>query len=292
VAPGSTRTGSRTTGIDDQDCGSCGLICPTGSTCQNDFPAGCVTANVEAFCADAGCPPQSVCGPQGLCLTTSCDGDDAACPLSDGAVGICCNGGCVDPGRDSNNCNACGFQCPAGEFCANGTCRAGYSCANYAMEPYPQFGGNLTPCPRSGQNAGECCYGSCVDILSDPNNCGTCDILCPQGATCVDGACVQADGAASTCSASTPCTAAGTCIEGACFAASCSELSDGNACAADGGVRGMCCEGACVDSSSDPLNCGVCDLACAGGATCTFGYCSGGVGDPEGWARSATAATR
>lgn len=38
--------------------------------------------------------------------------------------------------------------------------------------------------------AGEtCCGGGCANLLTDPNNCGSCDNTCPTGQSCIDGTC-------------------------------------------------------------------------------------------------------
>src|ERR687893_705907 len=42
------------------------------------------------------------------------------------------------------------------------------------------------PCP-AGQG---CCNRTCVDLQSDPNNCGSCGNSCPEGVPCTNGGCV------------------------------------------------------------------------------------------------------
>jgi hypothetical protein len=57
-------------------------------------------------------------------------------------------------------------------------------------------------CSKSGSIVdGSCvagyveCAHECVDLLSDPRNCGACDVVCPSGVSCVAGRCAQADAA-------------------------------------------------------------------------------------------------
>lgn len=73
----------------------------------------------------------------------------------------------------------------------------------------------ITPTCSVGQAS--CNGGACQDILSDPNNCGTCGNVCGSGSTCSNGEC-----SAPTCAGST-CDDLGSC-QGDCF---CFETADG-----------------------------------------------------------------
>ena len=37
------------------------------------------------------------------------------------------------------------------------------------------------------------CSGMCIDLTTDPSNCGSCNTLCPSGSTCVAGSCYVND---------------------------------------------------------------------------------------------------
>ena len=94
-------------------------------------------------------------------LCGSC-GAYTCCPTS----ATCCNGTCTDLNSDFYNCGACGYVCPAGTECVNGSCV-------------------VSPCPPGYT----LCGGVCVDTLSDGQNCGGCGQACPQGWVCFVGSC-------------------------------------------------------------------------------------------------------
>ena len=104
-----------------------------------------------------------------------------------------------------------------------------------------------TPTGGAGCPAGvpDECDGSCVELMSDPDNCGGCGNQCPPTAGCIDGQCEA------------PCQ--------------------------DGG--GSLCGATCVDLSSDQNNCGMCGNACVGLQLCVGGSCEdaqGGSGSDSG----------
>jgi hypothetical protein len=78
------------------------------------------------------------------------------------------------------------------------------------------------------------CDGRCVDVRSDPDNCGRCDNECEEyhGQVCSNGKC----------------------------AAKCAPTLTN-------------CTGACVDEKNDPNNCGACGLVCGCGQVCDGGFC-------------------
>lgn len=133
-----------------------------------------------------------------------------------------------------NGCGAAcsaGTDCPAGWFCATNTCCEG---SNACVE--------FCRCPTGYAD----CGGLCLDVGSDPANCGGCDTACPLP--------------------SDP-NAVATCVGGVC----------GTACAA--GFTP--CDGACADLSSDPGNCGSCSASCPAGMSCCSGACADLASDPD-----------
>src|SRR5262249_39346383 len=112
----------------------------------------------------------------------------------------CCHGVCIDLiGSDPHNCGGCGITCAPSEICFEGTC----TCTNGAIfcdgECVPISNDNCGSCGAvctdctncvlsigsgeyqcvSGCTAGQTCCSngplassSCVNIQTDPNNCG------------------------------------------------------------------------------------------------------------------------
>jgi hypothetical protein len=139
--------------------------------------------------------------------------DNNAC----GTGTLLCNGNCV--ARDANNCSACGVGCAPGQVCSNGDCGSGCT-------------GGTTRCGDL-----------CVDLTSDPANCGRCGGPPDAGACPI----CQNSECRSTC------------------------------------LGGKYCPKPkkCVDTSSDPQNCGDCDHACPSGQFCSGGNCTGSCGSNQ-----------
>jgi hypothetical protein len=78
-----------------------------------------------------------------------------------------------------------------------------------------------------------CGGGPCVDLTSDPANCGVCGLACASGYLCAG---------------------AGMCLP------QCLPMQ-------------TACGGGCVYASLDPRNCGACGNACATGQICSYGTC-------------------
>src|SRR5215831_9305461 len=97
--------------------------------------------------------------------------------------------------------------------------------------------------PPDASCAGTLCGSNCVNLQTDPNHCGRCDIQCASGTQCLSGLCV--------CSAGPPCQ----CPPGTTL-----------------------CGNACIDTQTDPTNCGFCGHVCSFSANsypiCTGGGCS------------------
>src|SRR4051812_27947942 len=172
---------------DVNNCGACGTVCASGEECAGgacstmasppattcdkgltDCSGVCVdltsnTANCGACgvaCADGELCSSSAC----VASTTDCAGQG----LTD------CNGICVDIMTDVANCGACGAVCGAGEACGGGFCS-------------PAADSQTADCTSQGLTD---CGGVCVDVANDPNNCGGCALLCPQGDSCSAGVCI------------------------------------------------------------------------------------------------------
>jgi peroxiredoxin len=131
-------------------------------------------------------------------------------------------------------------------------------------------------CP-SGQTL---CNGTCVNIATDPNNCGACGSKCASGQSCQAGVCFKE----SCPSGQTLCD--GTCVNTATDPNNCgacgSKCASGQSCQAGVCFKESCpsgqilCNGTCVNTNTDPNNCGACGNTCASGQSCQAGACAQG----------------
>jgi hypothetical protein len=104
-------------------------------------------------------------------------------------------------------------------------------------------GGNGGPiCPaHPDQCGGMCCGQICVEVMSDPQNCGACGHVCDPGQVCMGGSCgCQPTGAM---------------------------CGQGQSC---------CNQVGCKSLMSDAFNCGTCGNRCGPGGACTNGQCTCG----------------
>ncbi|MGB1012680.1 MAG: LamG-like jellyroll fold domain-containing protein [Nannocystaceae bacterium] len=126
------------------------------------------------------------------------------------------------------------------------------------------------------------CGDLCVDLASDPDHCGSCDLACTEGNVCQAGSC-QPD-----CGELSPC--AGGCFDTTIEPAHCggcdqacahNEVCAAGTCLPACGQGQAICSGVCTSLFSDPQNCGSCNHACPppldfgeagchGSGTCTF----------------------
>ncbi len=122
----------------------------------------------------------------------------------------------------------------------------------------------------------EDCGGTCVNIDSDPENCGGCGIDCTgEDMACVLGSCELA--------CQDPETECGdVCVNIQTDAQNCGgcdvvcedgELCNAGACALDCDMGLTACGDSCVDLQADPNFCGACDVACVGEEMCVDGAC-------------------
>lgn len=140
---------------DNNNCGTCGNVCDQsiGGSCTN-----------------------------GICHYDPCVG--VVCPI----VGTgCCGGRCVDlTSRD--NCGTCGKKCSLGQYCRNGWCRS-----RFVYTPgnlFEKSPGSVLLRWCSNDTTG--CNNKCVDLMTDPDNCGACGNVCDKsivGSMCKFGAC-------------------------------------------------------------------------------------------------------
>ncbi len=231
-------------GNDWNNCGSCSRACPTGDSCSG-----------------------------GVCVGNC--GANQTCPSSQ----VCCGATCANASADNNNCGGCGIVCAA---VPHGVTGCVYSaCGIVACNP------GFDDC--DGQVADGCE----TNTSTDPNNCGTCNNVCGANFSCVSGICQPN----STNCKITGCAAGLTCCGTTCVNTSNGDINNcggcGDTCPAGTTMcqNGACCtsyacsvsicpagqnrcNNACVDPSSDPNNCGGCDISCPPGSGCANSVCT------------------
>ena len=263
TAPANTQVASVTCGV-----GSCGVAaCNMGySDCDKLFNNGCEinTTNDTNNCGACG----TKCATGASCVMGAC-----VCPMAQPDT---CSNVCVDKLTSTSNCGACGMACVNGTQVASEKCAGGLCAVNACNSGF-------LDCDLLNGNGCE------VNKNTDVNNCGTCGLKCPTGATCVNGTCTCPGGAPTTCgnnpgacvnttNDTNNCGACGTvCTPGqnvmtvSCAASTCTIV------ACDMGYDdcdGTFANGCEVHLADDPLNCGTCHTKCMGGnGTCLAGLC-------------------
>lgn len=262
-APGEIECSGTCTRVvgDSQNCGSCGVLCPSGVTCALgvcDCEAPMVSCNGvcldlssnEEHCGACGnaCSGAEVCT-DGECVV-DCDAPSTLCTRRvDGEpVSVC-----ADLQTDPMNCGTCNTQCAAAATCQAGRCA----------------------CPAGQIN----CSGVCTDVRTDAENCGACLSSCGADGVCASGAC-------STCG--TDLTACGTprrCVDTDTSRLHCGtcgticgpgETCNGGTCECMSGLTD--CSGVCRNLDTDVDHCGGCGIDCGPGGVCNEGVCECAAG--------------
>jgi hypothetical protein len=123
--------------------------------------------------------PTPAAGAPRRCNSTRCTRHEACCPIFDCSGAVCMSiPGCVDLRSDPFHCGSCEQECD--EDCCKGECcfptggqvclPHGCGCADHRLSP---------------------CGANCVNLQTDPFNCGACSTFCPAGTVCEDGQCTS-----------------------------------------------------------------------------------------------------
>ena len=279
----------------------CSPVCQSNP--QNATCAECLTRNRDCpynleqdldTCRRLyGCPGGYVCVPDAKRV------DDYCCPLNTESCDAMCLPFCP-PGRirDSVTCGCkCPFQCRPPFFLDTSTCTCkcppcltGFlqdsaNCACYCPSGTTDCFGRCVVLGVDRQNCGscgngcapneDCCLGVCVPLNQNPN-CGQCGRSCGSGLTC----CATAGGAKGYCSnlnADTDCGFCGRqcaksekCCNGVCTPIN--TTTDCGNCGRACQPNQHCCQGVCTLLNT-VSNCGVCGKACAAGQGCCNNVC-------------------
>lgn len=184
------------------------------------------------------------------CATMANGCDDATiiayegdkCVPECGSAMVCCAGTCVDTNSDAYHCGKCWNQCRNHEVCDSGSCKSP----------------SAKTCSPACDSNRRCCGETCIDVLTDPKNCGTCGVACPDGIACVDGKCDVKP--TCQCSDGKVCDENGDCVV-KCGSSLCRPDES-------------CCGNTCTTLDT-VKHCGSCDNACQGNAPfCQYGACA------------------
>ena len=106
----------------------------------------------------------------------------------------------MDTGSNPRHCGGCNRGCASGENCQEGQCRGnggggggppgGGPGGPGGGNPGGGGGGNVPNCPAGRTN----CAGSCVNLRSDADNCGSCNNKCKGKRECLAGTCSKDKG--------------------------------------------------------------------------------------------------
>ena len=270
--------------LDIGNCGECGAVCPGNTSCI----AG------RCYCKSGYEVEGTKCiwapyveGKSTPVLTSA----DNGCPED---MTPCSDKFCHFLQTDTDNCGACGNKCPVGLVCDQDTCTSPSSNSglyideegdyrsvnNYNPSQIPVdkgCPGGLTACPDN----------ICHNLGSDPDNCGLCGNICPEGLVCSGSTCMNA--ASTIVPTVTPtvfvsgittpnpvfCPSIGltfcnnACVDTKTDAENCGAC--GNTCQSPNTV---CCGGKCVNVNADPGNCGSCRQVCTATSSCNTGTCT------------------
>ena len=292
---------------DDENCGACGVRCPTDDAFSARFKGAmrCVQGACELVCApvagvgygdcnglaEDGCETRldtkENCGACGNVCDDVCVQGKCGCPAGQE---LCADGQCHDLKAERNNCGACGNVCPAPPSpspypasmhiafdCVQGQCNTPKCAARWADCNF---------------DLGEPDSDGCEASTSDRNNCGGCGNVCGPGEDCVGGQCLCRCGAICHTAINTDPDNCGACghkcpgdrrsldsklgLDPAHGKPTCEQGACGYGCSPNWGDCDSDIDNGCeTNLLSDPLNCGGCGIRCDAvvGQACVDGQC-------------------
>ena len=167
------------------------LFCGPGGTCQPPLPVNspCTVQDCDefhgVFCSTAGLCQQYTAGAPGASCNGFCSASGSCWTLADaGATGGTCGLAAADGFNLANQCDPTnGPFCLPPARCVSGACEP----PPIAYAPVCSPISSASPGCPSGMTS---CSGVCVDISTDPQNCGACGDVCTL--VCMNGKCIRA----------------------------------------------------------------------------------------------------
>jgi hypothetical protein len=152
---------------DGVDCGVTFVVDP--HSCE------CVCPQPYHRCGDVCCYGGSVCHDNGSC---SCP--EGMEPCKDVCTQSCSSGYYLDP-------NSC--QCTTEASCDQGQTLCNDQCVSTDCPSHQLFDHGSCQCMNRCSAGQDYCNESCIDVVNDVTNCGSCGNACAQGMSCIAGTC-------------------------------------------------------------------------------------------------------
>ncbi len=293
------------TSTDSKNCGQCGEVCPSNSSCSGSMcfcsPGFTVCDNGTQCCGGTSTPATATPATPAPATATAAPRTPTAsaspgCPAGQ----MMCNGQCINTHTDPNNCGACNSPCnttnTSSVSCVNGVCQDTCAAGFGNCDHNPANGCETNLRDSDNHNCGFCtgtcndpsfcepdglchcptnevfCGSLCTNTLTDPNNCdpnGNCGTVCPAGGHCVNGTCACPAGQ-TNCNGQCVDTSSNNTYCGGCFAPPCptgANCSSG-VCTCDFPYENCPNRAGCANISNDFDNCGNCGNQCAADQYC------------------------
>jgi hypothetical protein len=196
---------------DRKNCGGCGIACTDFEECSINKCVACGLdpsrpTLCEGTCTNTNTDPgncgtcNKLCGDDEYCFAGECTKCGANAPTRCGLT-------CTDTNADQNSCGACYHGCETGQKCVDGRCKGCVSNGaqlvldRSVLEITDGDGGGMSMPETEALQAQQVCFGTCppatpdacgpstcVNLQTDPSNCGGCGNACASG-TCDQGIC-------------------------------------------------------------------------------------------------------